>query len=87
MKYEKKFYDEEEWKEITYEEALDTLLTTFLDNEMTRSMLTIPNWITCRCSVVQVSDHGMVAQAGLENLVPDEFWEEHWEEYRSAELD
>ena len=69
LKYYKRMADDTNRKEITYEEALNTLLTTYRDNDMTRDMLTIPNEIPCRFSFVYVEndpEHGtMVTMPGL----------------------
>ena len=76
MKYRKRYRESGEWKDITYEEALQTLLGTWKDNEMTRSMLTIANNIQCRYSDIFVEDDkGMVLMSGLWNYVPDEYWD------------
>lgn len=75
LRYFKRYHGEEARKEITYDEALNTLLTTWKDNEMTRDMLSIPNNIQCRFSTVYVEDHSgkmpMVLMAGLYNILPD----------------
>lgn len=65
-----------EKKEITYGEALHILLGTWKDNKYPRAMLTIPNWIECRFSTIQVADytdpqHPMVMMAGYVNVLPD----------------
>lgn len=75
LKYFKRYHTDDGRKEITYEQALDTLLTTYRDNDMTRDMLTIPNNIICRFSTVYVEDHPengmvMVLMAGLQNNLP-----------------
>ena len=74
MKYYKKFANEERF-EIDYDTALETLLTTYRNNDMTRDMLTIPNNIQCRFSTVYVEDDSnpkmpMVLMAGLFNQLP-----------------
>lgn len=61
--------------EITYEEALHIMLGTWKDNDMTRDMLTIPNTIQCRFSIIEVEDHKgdgdiMVLMAGMYNMLP-----------------
>ena len=75
LKYFKRYHGEEERKEISYNEALDTLLTTWKDTQMTRDMLSIPNNIHCRFSTVYVEDHSsampMVLMSGLLNMLPD----------------
>lgn len=77
LKYFKRYQGKEERKEISYAEALDTLLTTYRDNQMTRDMLSIPNNIQCRFSTVYVEDYSgprpMVLMSGLFNMLPDEF--------------
>lgn len=75
MKYFKRYHGKEERLEISEEEALDTLLTTYRDNDMTRDMLTIPNNIFCRYSTVYVEDDSdprftMVLMSGLCNELP-----------------
>ena len=60
-------------KEITYDEALNILLTTYRDNDMTRDMLTLPNRIMCRFSTIDVKDgSGLIPMAGLYNLLPND---------------
>lgn len=72
MKYRKRNRETGEWSDITYDEALSILLGTWKDNEMTRSMLTIPNNIQCMFSDIFVQgDDGMVLMSGLWNIVPD----------------
>ena len=75
LKYFKRYHGEEGRHEITYEEALETLLTTWRDNQMTRDMLTTPNNIQCRFSTVYVEDHSgpipFVLMSGLYNMTPD----------------
>jgi len=61
--------------EISYDEALNVLLGSFRDNDMTRDMLTIPNRIICRYSVINVeqeTEYGinLVSMAGLCNDIP-----------------
>lgn len=76
LKYYKQFHDKPgERKEISYDEALNTLLTTYRDNDMTRDMLTTANRIDCRFSVVdveEITEDGMrmVLMAGLRNMLP-----------------
>lgn len=75
LKYFKKMHDESERKEITYEEALHTMLGTWNDNDMTRDMLSIPNTIQCMFSRIDVEDwtdsgDHIVLMAGLYNLLP-----------------
>ena len=62
--------------EISHDEALNVLLGSFRDNDMTRDMLTIPNRIECRYSTVYVeqpTEYGIniVLMAGLCNDIPD----------------
>ena len=42
MKYLKLLNGTENWKEVSYTEALDTLLTTYKNNGITRQMLAGP---------------------------------------------
>jgi len=70
LKYLKQFKGQENWEEISHDAALATLLTTFKDSDMTRDMLTIPNWIPCRFSTIQVRDDNRVAMPGLTCLLP-----------------
>ena len=71
MKYFRVDYVTGEKKEISYEQALDIMLTTWKDTEMTRDMLSIGNCIQCRFSTVRVlTDDGMTAMPGLYNLLP-----------------
>lgn len=74
LKYFKRYHDREERTEISYDEALSTLLTTYRDNDMTRDMLTVPNNISCRFSNIYVEDHSskitMVLMSGLWNDLP-----------------
>lgn len=77
MKYFKRVKGEDEWKEVNYDTALWTLLTTYKDNDMTRAMLTVGNLIPCTWSEIRVcNDDGLTAMAGLSNLLPDDFHEE-----------
>ncbi len=78
LRYFKKYIDSDEKKEITYEEALKTLLTTYRDTDITHDMLTIVNRINCRYSTVTVElideddpfNH-MVLMAGMYNMTPN----------------
>lgn len=56
MKYYKQYHDEEVKKEVSYDVALKTLLTTYLDNSITREMLKEPNEIRCMCATVYVEE-------------------------------
>ena len=60
---------------ITYDDALNTLLGSYKNNDMTRDMLTLPNRIKCRFTeigVEKVEDNGRVISSmpGLYNLLP-----------------
>ena len=71
MKYLKKFRDSDEWKEIDYDLALRTVLSTYNDNEEVRSMLTIGNYIPCRFSEIRIfDDEGLTAMPGAMCLIP-----------------
>ena len=64
-------------KVLTYEEALDTMLSVYKDTDMTRDMLTISNNIQLKLgfwlSVAKVYPDGdrRVLMAGLWNMLPD----------------
>lgn len=47
---------EESRNEIPYSKALDIMLGSWKDNDMTRDMLSIPNKIRCQFSVIEVED-------------------------------
>lgn len=72
--YFKQYKDGRERIAIDYPTALDTLLTTYRDNDMTRDMLTIPNRIMCIFSTVEVEEKvdgkNRVLMAGLCNMLP-----------------
>ena len=75
LKYYKRYRTGEGRREISYEEALDTLLTTYKDNDMTRDMLMIANNIVCVFSTVYVEevwddDRILVLMPGLQNMLP-----------------
>lgn len=75
MKFYRVDYATEERKEITREKALDIVLGTFRDCDMTRDMLTLPNRIKCQYSQIDVESvdeagRVMVAMPGCYNLVP-----------------
>lgn len=75
LKYFKRYHTGGKADEITYEQALNTLLNDYRDNDMTRDMLTIPNNIRCTFSWVYVEeDKGdgmrMCLMPGLQNDLP-----------------
>ena len=76
FKYYRRLHDKDEWEEITYEKALDIMLGSWKDNDMTRDMLQTTNWITCRWSTIKVTSivdgHELVRMPGLYNMVPDD---------------
>lgn len=82
LKYYKRMKDEDEEHEITYDEALRTLLGTWRDSDLTRDMLTIQNYIECMCSWIRVDDPSttMKPMPGMWNLAPAgiEYDEETW---------
>ena len=81
MTYRKRFYTEDEWREISYDQALQTVLGTYKNSPQVRSMLTIGNTIRYRYSEISVTDdNGFTAMAGLYNLVPDEFLDDKYAE-------
>lgn len=73
LRYYKRFNGEETEQEITREDALRTLLGTYRDNDMTRDMLTVQNYIETRFSFIRVDDpeNPMKPMPGLWNLLPD----------------
>ena len=72
MRYFRVSKDHSFSEEITYDDALWVLLGTYGDNDTTRDMLTIPNRIPCKYSVIDViSDDGMCLMAGLQMMLPD----------------
>ena len=77
MQYFRYDYVTGQRKKIDYARALEILLSTYKDNDMTRDMLTIPNSIECRFSRVDVeepSQYGfnMVSVPGMRNLLPSD---------------
>lgn len=74
MIYRKKFKTEEEWKEVSYEDALWTVLGAYKDTPVVRSMLTIGNYIPCQYSDIRVlTDDGKTAMPGLWCVIPEEY--------------
>ena len=84
LKYYRCTYDGESFAktEITFEKALEIVLGTYKDNDMTRDMLTIPNRIRCRFSEISVEDctdehNHKVLMAGMYNALPiDTYYDE-----------
>ena len=74
MKYMKRFKSQEEdWQEVSYEEALRTILGTYRDCLDVRSMMSIANFIPCVYSEIRVyDDNGKTAKEGEMCLIPDE---------------
>lgn len=71
MKYYKQLLSNGETAEITYDQALDYVLSQYKDNDMSRDMLTIPNRIMLRYSnILTEDDNGLVLMAGLYNQLP-----------------
>ena len=73
LRYYKRFKDGEAEHEITRDEALKILLGTYRDNDMTRDMLTVQNYIETRWSFIRVDDpeSELKPMPGLWNLLPD----------------
>lgn len=73
LRYYKRFKGEETEQEITREDALRTLLGTYRDNDMTRDMLTVQNYIETQWSFIRVDDpeSELKPMPGLWNLLPD----------------
>ena len=55
LKYRKQYKGELDWFDVSYDDALRTLLGTYLDNDLTREMLTVVGEIPCMFSVIEVS--------------------------------
>lgn len=72
MRYFKE-YEDGELIPVSKREALETVLCNYKDNDMARDMLTIPNRILTKyCTIHVKSDDGMIAMAGLYNLLPED---------------
>ena len=72
MIYRKRYKGNINWKEVSYDEALFTVLGTYNDTPEVRSMLTIGNYIPCQYSEIRVlTDDGMTAMPGLTCLIPE----------------
>ena len=73
--FEKQFHGKEETKEITYMDALKTLLGTYLDSDLTHDWLKVPNRIPCAFSTIYVlkivDGKRVVPMTGMEFCVPD----------------
>ena len=54
MKYLKKFKNKDEWFEVTYEKALDTVLGSYNDCEDIRDLLQTAGEIPCMFSFIKV---------------------------------
>ena len=54
MKYLKCFKGKDEWKEVTYEKALDTVLGSYKDNAEVRNLLQVEGEIPCMFAVIKV---------------------------------
>ena len=74
LRYYKKMKYNGRLREVSYKEALNSVLGTFRDNDMSRDMLTIPNSIDCRYAWIYVKDYSTnppkVLMAGLWNQLP-----------------
>lgn len=75
LKYYRRYGIDETWEEITYEQALRSLISTYKDNDMTRDMLTIPNRIVYRFGEIEVKEHCddgkvFVLAPGLSHALP-----------------
>jgi hypothetical protein len=80
MTYLKKYDGSNDWEEVDYDTAYDTLLTRWRDSDVARDMLTIPNYIECRFADIMVKNGNVVSMPGLRNLVPCDavYDEETW---------
>lgn len=56
MKYYKQFIGENDWEEITYEQALYTAFGSYLDNDITKEMLQREGEVPCMASVIKVKE-------------------------------
>lgn len=63
----KRFHTKDEWKEVSYEKALDSVLVDYKDCDAIRDMLTIPNRIRARFATIEVRD---VTEDGVKCLMP-----------------
>lgn len=71
MKYTKRMKPDGRVCEVSYEEALHSVLGTYNDTEEVRSMLTIGNFIPCAYADIRVyDDNGLTAAPGLMCLIP-----------------
>lgn len=82
LKYYKRYKGQSEEQEISYDEALKTMLGTWRDSDLTRDMLTIQNYIECMCSYIRVDDPNskLKPMPGRFNIAPMgiEYDEETW---------
>lgn len=73
--FEKQYHGEDVKKEVTFMEALKTLLGTYRDSDLTHDFLKVPNRIPCALSTIYVSKivdgKRVVPMAGMEFCVPD----------------
>ncbi len=75
FKFLKRFYDQNEWQEVTYQEAVRTLSTTWHLNDQIIDMLAWANVIQCRFSELRVinediNGNEMCLMPGLSLQVP-----------------
>lgn len=73
LRYYKRYNGENSEQEISYEQALDTVLGTFEDDDATRDMLTVQNYIVCMVSTIRVDDpdNPLKPMPGLWNQLPE----------------
>ncbi len=62
MIYRKCFKGSDEWKEISYDDALHTLLGSYKDNDEVRSLLNGNNMIPCAFSFIEAIDDNATAR-------------------------
>lgn len=62
MKYYKQYLGDDKPTEVTYSEALRTLLTTYQDNDMTRDMLIEEGAVRCMFSFIIVKREEVTAK-------------------------
>ena len=54
MKYLKRFKDKDEWKEVSYEQALHSVLGSYKDNDEVRGLLQSEGEIPCMFAIIKV---------------------------------
>ena len=74
MKYTRRYYDKDEWEDVTYDDALFSLVGTLGASPAAVSMLKVGNHIPCRFAEIRVyDDNGWTAPEGKSFLFPAEY--------------